>query len=262
MSQQPAAWSDLRQRFERIGDRFAFVIPVYNHARTVRQVALEAACSGSPVWVIDDGSTDETAVVLRELPGVTVLRHEVNQGKGAALLTGMQAAAAAGIRWVVTVDSDGQHVPSEAIRLLDAVCDQKRAAIVLGCREGMAGPRVPWTSRWGRRFSNFWVWVVGGPWVSDSQTGFRVYPVREILRLPLRARRFQFEVEVLVCARRAGIAVLGVPVSVEYAPPGGRISHFRPWLDFWRNTTTLGRLFFLRFTPTPALPPKVDSDAP
>jgi glycosyltransferase involved in cell wall biosynthesis len=261
-SDPQAAWAALRARFEQRAERFGFVVPVYNHARTVRQVALEAARSGGPVWLVDDGSTDGTAQALEGLQGVTVLRHAVNQGKGAALLTGMRAAAEAGVHWVVSVDSDGQHVPAEAVGLLRAASESTRPVIVLGSREGMGGPKVPWTSRWGRRFSNFWVWFVGGPWVSDSQTGFRVYPAREILALPLRARRFQFEVEVLVCARRWGIAVCGVPVSVEYAPPGGRVSHFRPWVDFWRNTVTLGRMFFLRFAPRPALPPKVDSDAP
>jgi hypothetical protein len=101
----------------------------------------------------------------------------------------------------------------------------------------------------GRGFSGFWVWAAGGPRVVDSQTGFRVYPVAETLALPTRARRFEFEVEVLVHARRAGIPIRQVPVSVAYEPPGGRVSHFRPWRDFGRNSATFTRLIVSRFVP-------------
>ena len=104
--------------------------------------------------------------------------------------------------------------------------------IVVGNRQGMAGENVPWTSRFGRGFSNFWVWAAGGPWIADSQSGFRLYPLPEALQLGVRARRYQFEVEILVRARRSGIATVEVPVSVVYQPKGVRVSHFRPWRDF------------------------------
>jgi len=101
----------------------------------------------------------------------------------------------------------------------------------------------------GRGFSGFWVWAAGGPRLADSQSGFRVYPSAETLALPTRARRFEFEVEVLVWARRAGIPIREVPVSVVYDPPGGRVSHFRPWRDFGRNSATFTRLIASRFLP-------------
>jgi glycosyltransferase involved in cell wall biosynthesis len=238
-------WPDLLARFAARGCGVAFVIPAYNHGRTVRAVAESAVATGCPVWIVDDGSTDETPTEIAGVAGVTVIRHDENAGKGAALLTGMNAAAAHA-RWVVSVDADGQHVPAEALQLLAAVERRDRPAIVLGRREGMRDASIPRTSRFGRGFSNFWVRVSGGPRVADSQTGFRVYPVAEVLRLAVKARRFQFEVEVLVLAHRTGIDVVEVPVSVVYAPPGGRISHFRPWRDFWRNSATFSRLIWRR----------------
>jgi hypothetical protein len=123
------------------------------------------------------------------------------------------------------------------------------SALVLGARTGMELAAVPWSSRMGRGFSGFWVWASGGPCIADSQSGFRVYPVAETLALPTRARRFEFEVEVLVHARRAGIPIREVPVSVAYAPSGGRVSHFRPWRDFGRNLATFTRLIATRFLP-------------
>jgi hypothetical protein len=127
-----------------------------------------------------------------------------------------------------------------------AVARQGARTIIVGKREGMSGGYVPWTSRFGRGFSNFWVWVSGGTWIADSQSGFRLYPLPETLELGVAARRYQFEVEVLVLARRRGIATTEVPVSVVYQPKGVRVSHFRPWGDFFRNFATFYRLICSR----------------
>ena len=249
------SWPELRARFAGCGLAFAFVIPVFNHARNVGQVVAAAVASGAPGIVVDDGSTDGSAEAVAGVPGATVVRHEGNRGKGAAILTGLAAAATPPIsaHVAITVDADGQHRPDEARRLLAAlwpcVGARPEVALVLGARTGMDQAMVPWSSRMGRGFSGFWVWAAGGPRVVDSQTGFRVYPVAETLALPTRARRFEFEVEVLVHARRAGIPIRQVPVSVAYEPPGGRVSHFRPWRDFGRNSATFTRLIVSRFVP-------------
>jgi glycosyltransferase involved in cell wall biosynthesis len=249
MTAPAPSWQDLRARFSAA---FAFVIPVYNHARNVRQVVLAAVASGATVVVVDDGSTDGSGDAVVNIVGATVVRHERNLGKGAAILTGL-AALPVGARFAVTVDADGQHNPDDARSLLAAIWPEAvpgpRVALVLGARTGMQGRAVPWSSRMGRGFSGFWVWTSGGPLLSDSQSGFRVYPVAETLALPTTARRFEFEVEVLVRARRAGIQILEVPVPVTYDPPGGRVSHFRPWRDFGRNAATFTRLIASRFAP-------------
>ena len=179
---------------------------------------------------------------------MTVVRHDSNRGKGAAILSGLAVAASLGARFVVTVDADGQHDPDNARRLLAAL-ESNVACLVLGVRADMNQVDVPWSSRMGRGFSGFWVWASGGPRLTDSQSGFRVYPVAETLALPTRARRYEFEVEVLVHAHRAGLPIREVPVSVSYDPPGGRVSHFRPWRDFGRNSMTFTRLIVSRFVP-------------
>jgi len=225
-------------------NRFAFVIPVYNHTGTVAQVVQDAQALGFPVFVIDDGSTDSTYNQIKEMTGIQILRHEKNQGKGAAILTGF-AAASAVADWAITIDADGQHYPEDAQKLIEAIPLNKRP-IVVGARAGMDGKDVPWTSSFGRKFSNFWVRTSGGPKISDSQSGFRIYPLPEALNLKTKARRFQFEVEILVHAHRNGITVTEAPIRVHYNPEGGRISHFRPFIDFLRNSSTFTRLIFLR----------------
>jgi glycosyltransferase involved in cell wall biosynthesis len=223
------------------------IIPVYNHGQQVGKVVRKAALLGWPVFVVDDGSTDCTGFTLQELGGIMILRHEKNQGKGAALLSGFTAAWERGHNWAVTIDGDGQHNPEDALVLLHTARQSGERCIVIGSRQGMDdAEHVPWTSRFGRSFSNFWVWVAGGPRLEDSQSGFRLYPLPETLQLVTKARRYQYEVEILVKARRQRILVREAPVGVIYQEEGKRISHFRPWLDFCRNGTTFSRLIWER----------------
>ncbi len=227
--------------------RFAIVIPAYNHGTKVRGVVEKCLQLKVPVIVVDDGSTDATPSVLASLSGVTVIRHQENQGKGASLLAGF-AAALRSADWAVTMDADGQHDPDDILSLISVIgaIPEGRRPLVIGKREGMDHGNVPWTSRWGRRFGNFWVWASCGRWLSDSQSGFRVYPLPETLQLGTKSRRFQFEVEVLVRAVWRGIPIVETPVHALYGAPGERVSHFRPWMDFWRNTRTFARLISMR----------------
>ncbi len=225
-------------------DRFAIVIPVYNHELMAPEVITAAVKTGFPVFVTDDGSTDCTCDRIKNIKGIHLLRHESNRGKGAALLTAF-AAASQVADWAVSVDADGQHDPAEIVHLIRAVSGRERA-IIIGMRKRMTGKDVPLTSRLGREFSNFWVWCAGGPLLHDTQSGFRIYPLPECLHLGVRSRRFQFEVEILAKAGWKGIPVREVPVSVNYSPGSGRISHFRPFTDFVRNSNTFTRLIFQR----------------
>ena len=222
------------------------IIPTYNHGDRVAAVARQAMLLGFPVFVVDDGSTDDTMPRLRSVAGLHLLDHSRNRGKGAALITGMQAAAEMA-DYAVTIDADGQHDPADALKLM-AVIPANRRAIVVGRRE-MAG--APWTSRQGRNFSNFWVRVSGGPALADSQSGFRIYPLPETLNLGVVARRYQFEVEVLARAAWQGIPVIEATVSADYGSALPRISHFHPFVDFMRNFGTFSGLIARRvFTPT------------
>jgi glycosyltransferase involved in cell wall biosynthesis len=229
--------------------RVAIVIPAYNHEGKIAGVIREARKLSWPLFVVDDGSTDGTYERIKDSPDVVVIRHGRNLGKGAAILTGF-AAAAPSADWVVTIDADGQHHPADAWNLIRAIPPGKRP-IIVGRREGMDHRHVPWQSRFGRAFSNFWVRASGGPDIIDTQSGFRLYPLPEAGQLQVQARRFQFEVEILVRAIWQGLPVLEAPVSVTYQPPGERVSHYRGFVDFCRNTVTFSRLIFRRICMQP-----------
>ncbi len=224
----------------------AIIVPVYNHGPQVGEVIEAALKTGLPVIAVNDGSTDATPAQLQRFVEVQVLHHKQNLGKGAALLSGFQAAVQRGFDWAITLDGDGQHIPEDATRLLARVKDGERC-IVLGRRQGMdATGNVPWTSRFGRGFSNFWVLLSGGPRVSDSQSGFRLYPLPEVLQLGVQARRYQYEVEVLVRAKVRGIPTIEADVQVVYQSKDDRVTHFKPWVDFMRNSATFSRLICAR----------------
>jgi glycosyltransferase involved in cell wall biosynthesis len=226
-------------------NRFAVVIPLYNHAGRIGGVVEKALALGVPVIVVDDGSSDGSHRRVCANAALTLLRHPTNRGKGQALMTGMTAAAGMA-DWAVTFDADGQHDPADARRLMAAAAADPRRPIIVGRREGMRGAQAHWTSRYGRSFSNFWVAVSGGHRTADSQSGFRVYPLPESLHLNVRSGGYQFEIEVLVKARWKGIPLVEAPVSVSYRPDGGRVSHFRPFVDFVRNSRTFTRLIVQR----------------
>jgi glycosyltransferase involved in cell wall biosynthesis len=229
--------------------RFALIIPLYNHEEKVADVVLGVLKLGWPVFVVDDGSTDSSYERIKAIGGIVILRHRENEGKGAAIRTGF-AAAAQVADWAVTIDADGQHHPEDVTHLIRAIPENQRP-IIIGRREGMLTPDIPWTSRFGRQFSNFWVWLSGGPRMTDSQSGMRLYPLPEAMNMKVKARRFQFEVEILVKAAWKGIPVIEAPIRVTYQPGSGRISHFRPFVDFLRNSSTFSRLIFMRIVIPP-----------
>ncbi len=208
------------------------VVPVYDHAATLRGVVEGLLEAGLPVLVVDDGSRDGALERVADLP-VRTLRLEPNQGKGAALLAGARVAAEAGFGALLSIDADGQHFPSDAPALL-AAAFAHWPAIAIGVR-AMDGPHVPGSSRFGRAFSNFWVRLECGRDLADTQSGYRVYPVAFLTGGTFRTRRYAFEVEVLVRGAWAGMAIAEAPVRVLYQAEG-RISHFRAFRDNLRLT--------------------------
>lgn len=213
--------------------RFLAVVPVYDHAATLRGVVEGLLGEGLPVLVVDDGSRDGALERVADLP-VRTLRLEPNQGKGAALLAGARAAAREGFGALLAIDADGQHYPADAPALIAAALAHW-PAIAIGLR-AMDGPEVPGSSRFGRAFSNFWVRLECGRDLRDTQSGYRVYPVAFLAGQRFRSRRYAFEVEVLVRGAWAGLAIVEAPVRVLYQPGRERVSHFRVFRDNLRLT--------------------------
>jgi glycosyltransferase involved in cell wall biosynthesis len=208
--------------------KIAVVIPAYNEASTIRDVAGRALAQLPDVIVIDDGSTDGTAAALAGL-GVTLISNPENLGKGASLWRGFAVALAEDADAVVTLDGDAQHRPEDIPRLVAAARAQP-GRIIVGARLWQK-EKVPPLRYFGNRFANFWVaWAAGFP-VADSQSGFRLYPAAALRNLKVNpALRFAFESEILIEAGRAGVRTSAVPIAAIY-PPNARASHYRSAVD-------------------------------
>jgi len=219
--------------------RTAALVPAYQAAATIAAVVSGTRDVLAPVVVVDDGSADDTAA-RASAAGADVLRHAANQGKGAALVTGLRHLDAAGFERALTLDADGQHLPSE-IPVLLAAADAEPGAIVVGVRrkEGFAIRRV---ARFGNWVADRFLRLIAGRSLPDTQSGFRVYPIAATLALGTSGSRYDFETEVLLRAARRGIDVRGVPVQVYYPPIAERVSHYRPWVDTLRIIRTVLRV--------------------
>ena len=228
--------------------KFVIVIPVYNHAKSLRDVVLKALEVHDTVMVVDDGSTDGGLDTLKGLD-IIVLQHPINRGKGAALLTAAKASRRLGMTHMVSIDADGQHNPDDFKRFVPLVKKDPHA-IIVGKRDFQTMD-VPGLSRFGRHFSNFWLRLQTGQAVRDTQSGFRSYPLAVLERLKLRENGYAFEVEVLVKAAWAGIALREVDISVYYPPGSERISHFHVFRDNLRLSLLNTKLTLRSFVPIP-----------
>lgn len=220
-----------------------FLIPAYNAERHLGAVLrdLVAAITSqqleghTQVVVVDDGSVDATGAIAREA-GAVVLRHEQNQGKGRALQTGLQFARDQGIEQVVTLDADGQHLPLDAVRLMQL--NTPRPSLILGVRD-LAAAGAPRPNQLSNRFSNWVLSMFGGERLEDTQCGLRRYPVGETLELGAQATGFAFESDVVLRAARRGLPIVHVPIAVLYPTGAQRVTHFDSVKDPARIVSTV-----------------------
>ena len=214
--------------------RVAVLVPTFNNEQTLAQVLISVLEYSQDVIVVNDGSTDSTTEILHQFPQVNLLSYSPNKGKGYALRKGFEQAEKLGYDYVISIDSDGQHFAEDLPKFLYAL-DEHPSAIIMGVRN-MEQASIPGKSSFGHKFSNFWFWVETGIKMNDTQSGYRLYPIKLLSNTRFVTRKFEFEIEVMVRAIWNGVEMAEVPVQVFYAPPESRVSHFRPFQDFTRIT--------------------------
>ena len=205
-----------------VSGRYCVVIPAFDAERTIGDAVRRAKEQGLPVVVVNDGSRDQTAAIASQ-HGALVISHLRNQGKGAALRTGFEYATRMRYDGVVTMDGDGQHDPAEIRQLLEAA-EKQQAFVVVGNRmwDGAVMPRA---RLWTNRIMSRVVSAAAGCPIPDSQCGFRVIR-REVLEaVPLDARRFEIETEMLLKTAARRWKIVSVPIKSIYS---GHRSHIRP----------------------------------
>jgi glycosyltransferase involved in cell wall biosynthesis len=215
--------------------RPCIVIPYYRHERAIGALIERLRPYGLPCWIVDDGSGGEAARVVRELAQaepewLRLLVLPRNSGKGVAVMSGCEAAAAAGFSHALQIDADGQHDTTDIPRLLEQASQQPLAVVTGIPRYDDSVPKLRF---YGRYLTHILVWLHTLSFdIVDSMCGFRIYPLPPALALWRRGvigRRMDFDTSILVRLHWAGVAVLSVPTPVTYPVDG--VSHFRYFRD-------------------------------
>jgi glycosyltransferase involved in cell wall biosynthesis len=209
---------------------FCVIVPTYNNQKTLKKVLDSILDFTTNVIIVNDGSTDSTSEILKSYSQLTQIHHPQNLGKGRALRNGFRKALELNFEYAITIDSDGQHFAADIPVFLEAIPDEPNA-LLIGSRN-MTQENVPKKSSFGNKFSNFWFKFETGIKLDDTQSGFRLYPLR-LLPKRFYTNKFEFEIEVIVRAAWKGITVKNIPIQVLY-DPAERVSHFRPFQDFTR----------------------------
>jgi 1-acyl-sn-glycerol-3-phosphate acyltransferase len=219
------------------------VIPTYNNEGTITAVVQATLQECRDVIVVNDGSTDGTRDILHGMEGITLVEYAENRGKGYALKCGFRRALQMGFAYAITLDGDGQHYPDDIALFLKAN-QQHPGALILGSRQ-MDGIERSLGSRFANEFSNFWFYVQTGRRLADTQTGYRLYPLKKLHGLELLTSRYEAELELLVQASWHGVEIVPINIKVYYPPLAERVSHFRPIRDFARISVLNTVLCFL-----------------
>lgn len=209
---------------------FCVIVPTYNNQKTLKKVLDSVLNFTINVIIVNDGSTDATSEILKSYSQLTQIHHPKNLGKGRALRNGFRKAIEMKFEYAITIDSDGQHFAADIPIFLEAIQEEPNA-LLIGSRN-MTQENVPKKSSFGNKFSNFWFRFETGIKLDDTQSGFRLYPLR-LLPKRFYTNKFEFEIEVIVRAAWKGIVVKNIPIQVLY-DPAERVSHFRPFRDFTR----------------------------
>ena len=196
------------------GRRVVIVIPAYNEERFIGSVVLKLRAYPVTIVVVDDGSSDQTALIA-QAAGAEVIRHDCNQGKGAALNTGLRAARQLEPDVLVLIDGDGQHLPEQLPRLVEPVLSGE-ADLVVGSRYLLRPVGVPRHRVWGHRFFSWLTRSASGVPVSDSQSGYRALSPRACREDLFHSTGFSVESEMQFQAHELGLRVMEVPVTIRY----------------------------------------------
>lgn len=228
--------------------RTVLVAPTYNHAAALASFLPSLDVCALPCIAIDDGSTDQTSIVLaawcdQQPSRRWLLTHDHNRGKAAALHAAFDLARQKNFTHALTIDTDGQHDARDIAGLL-AASRHEPHLLIIGARD-VRTRGYPLRSRVGRAISNALVWLASGQRVQDSQSGMRVYPLDTLARATPRrgwAPRYGFETEVLTRLGLQGVGCRETPIRCIYQPRDTARSHFRVFADSWRAMMMHARL--------------------
>ncbi|MCY0969846.1 DUF2062 domain-containing protein [Chryseobacterium wangxinyae] len=211
--------------------KICVLIPTFNNGKTLKRVIEGVLEYTQNIIIVNDGSTDSTSEILTSYSQLSIINLPQNRGKGNALKLGFRKATELGYHQAITIDSDGQHYPDDIPVFVEALLEENEDVLLIGNRN-MSQDGIPKKSSFGNNFSNFWFWFETGIKLQDTQSGYRLYPLKKIPKKYFTPK-FEFEIEIIVRTAWRHVQIKNVPIKVLY-DPAERVSHFRPFKDFTR----------------------------
>ncbi len=221
-----------QSRFEALN--CCVLVPTYNNEKSLPVVLQDLQLYTNNIVVVNDGSTDSTRQILNNFSHLAIHHFPKNRGKGAALDHGFLLAEDLGYEYAITIDSDGQHYPDDLevflLELENKTVNDPEILLVGDRNMGQDG--IPGNSTLGNKFSSFWYLAVTGSPLTDTQSGYRLYPLKVVNPIKLYTNKFEYEIEILVKSAWRGVNVKNIPIKVFYED--NRVTHFRPFWDISR----------------------------
>ena len=208
------------------------ILPTYNNVGSIAHILERVKAQCDDVIVVNDGSNDGTENILQSMSGITVVDNKKNEGKDTALKRGFQKALELGFSYAITLDADGQHYPEDIPLMLEA--NQKNPGAIIIGKRNLEGVDRSKGSKFANAFSNFWFCIQTFHYLPDTQSGYRLYPLRKLKGWSFLTSRYEAELELLVFASWHGVKIVPIDINVFYPPKEEYVSHFRPALDFTR----------------------------
>jgi glycosyltransferase involved in cell wall biosynthesis len=212
--------------------KYCVIIPTFNNEKTLEGIISGTLEITKDVIVVNDGSTDSTEDILKKYSFLQIISYPKNKGKGYAIRKGFEKAISEGYDYAITIDSDGQHFPEDICKFIDKIGEEP-GSLIVGDRN-LKNESLSGGSSFANRFSNFWFKFLTGTQLNDTQTGYRLYPLKSLEDIKFFTRKYEFELEVLVRAAWRRVEITSIPVKVFYPSKEERVSHFRPFKDFAR----------------------------
>lgn len=225
-----------RDPLAQIRSQTAAIIPAYQDEKHIGDIVRRTREQLDHVLVVDDGSTDQTGQRARDA-GAEVIVHNQNRGKGDAIKTGLEHYLRRETRWVILLDSDGQHLPEEIGRFLSAAVSATQPTFLLGNRMSNA-TTMPFSRRVANRYMSRRISRLCGQRIPDTQCGFRMLDRQMIPLLLGGGERFDYDTEVLIIISRKGYRIESVSITTVYSDQVSKIRPLRDTIRFlklmWR----------------------------
>lgn len=206
--------------------KLCFIIPYYNHPENINQLLLVLLKYNVLIILVDDGSSIPLKNIINiDNPLILILNHNINKGKGSAVITGIKKVVSMGYTHFFQIDADAQH---DLNKIDEFINNSQKYPQYLICAKPIYSEDIPKSRLYGRKITSFWVYInTLGDIKEDSMIGMRIYPLNNIYKIlkSVRSKRMAFDTDILLSYYKNGVLIKWIDVNITYS--NNNVSHFK-----------------------------------